>query len=191
MHIGRWVCGLALALVASVVLLPSLASAQVISERAIASTNLNMREGPGAEHPVVSVLLAGDAVSVLRCIGTWCLVEFGRNEGWVSQSFLQPLLASAGDLETTIGTGNPTGPGRACFFEQANFRGPSFCARQGESERDLGNWENRIVSVMVEGRATVVDLCEERNFGDCSSFTGNVPMLDIVLQQNVSSLRVR
>lgn len=170
----------------------SIAAAQVTSGVAIATTNVNMRVGPSTNYQVIAVLRSGDEVSVSRCSGGWCLVDFGRDRGWVSQSFLRPLISAPG------GGNRPGGPdfdfggwGRACFFEDLEFRGRSFCLRQGESDASLGRWENRISSILVEGRATAVEVCTDRNFRNCSTFNRSVPVLNFMLQQNVSSVRVR
>jgi hypothetical protein len=172
--------------------LVSMAVAQGMSGAAITTTNVNMRVGPSTNYQVTAVLRSGDEVFVNRCSGGWCLVDFGRSRGWISQSFLRPLISSPGG-----GNRPPSGPdlgggwGRACFFEDVEFRGRSFCLRQGESDASLGRWENRISSILVEGRPTTVEVCTDRNFRNCSTFTRNVPVLNFMLQQNVSSVRVR
>lgn len=176
--------------------LVSIALAQMASGPAIATTNVNMRFGPSTNYQVVAVVRAGEQVQVSRCTGGWCLVDFGRDRGWISQSFLRPLIASPGPIPGPGGNRPPnwdvdTGWGRACFYEAAQFRGRSFCLRQGESDRSLGRWENRISSIAVEGRWTMVEVCTDRNFRNCSTFTRDVPVLNFMLQQNVSSVRVR
>lgn len=170
------------------------AMGQMSSGPAIATTNVNMRFGPSTNEQVVTVVRAGEQVQVSRCSGGWCLVDFGRDRGWISQSFLRPVIASGGP-----GGNRPGGPnwnidiglGRACFYENVQFRGRSFCLRQGESDRSLGRWENRISSIAVQGRRITVEVCTERNFRNCSTFTRDVPVLNFMLQQNVSSVRVR
>lgn len=169
--------------------LAGMAAAQVNAGAAVATTNVNMRAGPGTNYEVVAVLRSGDEVFVNRCRASWCLVDFGRDRGWVSQSFLRQLISSPG-RPPSGGPGFGGGFGRACFFEDANFRGRSFCLRQGEQERNLGRWENRITSISVEGRSTLVEACTDRNFRNCSTFTRDVPILNFMLQQNISAVSV-
>lgn len=175
--------------------LVTMALAQVGSGPAIATTNVNMRFGPSTNDPVVAVIRTGDQVMVNRCSGGWCLVDFGRDRGWISQSFLRPLISGPGPGQ---GGGNrPGGPiidigrGSACFYEDLRFRGRSFCLQQGESDASLGRWENRISSIGIDGRLTIVEVCTDRGFRNCSMFTSDVPVLNFMLQQNISSVRVR
>jgi uncharacterized protein YraI len=169
--------------------LASMAAAQVNSGPAIATTNVNMRVGPGTSYPVVTVLRPGDEVVVNRCRVTWCLVDLGRDRGWVSQAFLRPVISNPGRPD--FGGRPPIASGQACFFENANFRGRSFCLHQGERERNLGRWENRINSITIQGRWTVVKACTDRNFRNCNTFTRDVSILNFMLQQNVSSVSVQ
>ena len=194
MRIGGFVQRLLLAIALVYLGLTSLAAAQVTSGRAATTTNVNMRVGPGTSYPVVTVLRAGEQVMVSRCRATWCLVDFGRDRGWVAQSLLRPVISTGRPIPPIggpIGGGGSIGFGRACFYEREHFRGRSFCLDQGESERNLGRWENHIGSIRVEGRFTEAEACTDRNFRNCNTFTRNVPILNFMLQQNVSSVRVR
>lgn len=53
-----------------------------------ASTDLNVRAGPGPQHPVVGVLGAGQAAQLDGCLasGKWCQINGG--EGWVYSAYL-------------------------------------------------------------------------------------------------------
>jgi uncharacterized protein YraI len=190
----------AAALISGATSLPALAQG-VSGGNAVATSNVNVRQGPGTSYSVVDVLRQGDAVSIRRCTNGWCQIDHAGRTGWASRQFLQDVGNRPGNnrpgsnisININIGTGGGAAinRGRACFFEQVNFRGRSFCARAGESDRNLGSWDNRISSIRIEGRNTRVDVCTERNFGNCSTFAGNVPVLNRMLQQNVSSFRVR
>jgi hypothetical protein len=171
--------------------------AQVSSGAAIVTTNVNMREGPGTNFPVVSVLRSGEQVQVNNCRSNWCLVDFGRDRGWISQSFLRTIIASPGPGSPRPPIGGPIfgpgpviGLGRACFFESADFRGRSFCLRQGEEDNNLGRWDNRITSILIEGRRTSVEACTDRRFRDCRTFVRSVPLIDSRMQQNISAVSV-
>lgn len=55
---------------------------------ASASTNLNVRAGPGSNYPVVGTVAAGQSVAIDGCLnaGKWC--KLTGTDGWVSARFL-------------------------------------------------------------------------------------------------------
>lgn len=57
---------------------------------ATATTDLNMRTGPGPEFPVNGVILSSGEVVVEGCIAnsSWCKVAYDGQEGWASASYL-------------------------------------------------------------------------------------------------------
>jgi len=190
----------ALSLASGAIAMPALAQS-LSGGNAVATSNVNVRQGPGTSYRVVDVLRRGDAVNISRCTNGWCQISHAGTNGWASRQFLQDVGTRPGNnrpgsgisININIGSGGGVSinGGRACFFEQVNFRGRSFCARAGESDRNLRGWNNRISSIRVEGRNTRVDVCTQANFGNCSTFRANVPVLNRMLQQNVSSFRVR
>lgn len=69
--------------------------------------------------------------------------------------------------------------GRACFYDNTDFNGASFCLRNGDSIRDLQGWSRRIVSVDLSGNASVT-LCKGVRFtGDCLNLIWGVTDLRI------------
>jgi hypothetical protein len=65
-----------------------LASTVVASAASVtASTDLNVRAGPGPQYPVIGVLGAGQAADLDGCLasGKWCQVN---GEGWVYSAYL-------------------------------------------------------------------------------------------------------
>ncbi|HEY4201905.1 MAG TPA: SH3 domain-containing protein [Devosiaceae bacterium] len=169
---------------------------------AVTTSNVNMRQGPGTNYAVAQVLRSGESVNIVRCTGNWCLVQFRGNRGWISSSLLReggagPIGRPSGpniNLNINIGGGRPgvgTPANRACFYSNVNFRGSSFCALPGERRANLASWNNRISSIAIQGRSIRVEVCTERNFRNCSSFRSDVPVLNRMLQQNISSLIVR
>jgi hypothetical protein len=71
--------------------LPMSPTAQGVRSRATRS--VNMRAGPGTNHAVVRTLPAGEEVTVLGVVGTWCeVVTSGRGRAYVSCTFLSPPL---------------------------------------------------------------------------------------------------
>jgi len=55
---------------------------------AVATNNLNVRDGAGTGYPVVDVLLRGERVEIDYCRGGWCFVNKPGPDGWVSASYL-------------------------------------------------------------------------------------------------------
>jgi hypothetical protein len=69
-----------------------------------ASTDLNVRAGPGPQHPVIGVLGAGQAAQLDGCVasGKWCQIN---GEGWVYSAY---LLGDSGGQQVII-TEQPAG----------------------------------------------------------------------------------
>jgi uncharacterized protein YraI len=55
-----------------------------------ATTDLNVRAGPGPQHPVIGVLSAGQATTLRGCIegSKWCSVAEAGGQGWVYSDYL-------------------------------------------------------------------------------------------------------
>jgi uncharacterized protein YraI len=80
----------------------------------VAGVNLNVRQGPGTDNPVVGKLRANDPVSVLgrNAAGDWlyiCCAGTPLVNGWVSAEFITPAFA-AGELEEVSATAGATTP---------------------------------------------------------------------------------
>ena len=52
-------------------------------------TNLNLRSGAGTGYPVITVIPAGDTVEELASLGSWSLVTYGNEKGYVSNQYLK------------------------------------------------------------------------------------------------------
>ncbi len=55
---------------------------------AYATSNVNVRMGPGTGYGVVDVLRRGDRVDIDYCQGSWCYVRKPGPDGYVSASYL-------------------------------------------------------------------------------------------------------
>lgn len=55
---------------------------------AYATSNVNVRSGPGTGYAVVDALRRGEQVDVQYCRGSWCFVEKRGPDGWVSANYL-------------------------------------------------------------------------------------------------------
>ena len=60
-----------------------------------ATSNLNMRSGPGTNTKIVKVLRNGTDVIELKRQGTWSQVKAGTSTGWVSSSYLRVIKTGA------------------------------------------------------------------------------------------------
>lgn len=63
-------------------------TAASLAATAYATTNVNVRSGPGPGYRQVDVLRAGERVNVDRCRGSWCYVIKSGPDGWVSANYL-------------------------------------------------------------------------------------------------------
>lgn len=68
----------------------AMASTAFADTAATAGTDLNLREGPGVQHPVTGTIKGGDEVSVAGCIeeANWCEVTYGDQHGWAYGDYL-------------------------------------------------------------------------------------------------------
>lgn len=57
---------------------------------AVATTDLNVRSGPGPEHPVIGVVPAGQSVTLNGCMegSKWCTIAEANGDGWVYSDYL-------------------------------------------------------------------------------------------------------
>lgn len=55
-----------------------------------ATTDLNVRSGPGPQYPVMGVIGAGEAAQLNGCLegSKWCSVATGTGDGWVYSDYL-------------------------------------------------------------------------------------------------------
>ena len=56
----------------------------------VATTDLNVRAGPGPEHKVIGMIGAGQSANLNGCVqdSKWCVVAFENGEGWVYSDYL-------------------------------------------------------------------------------------------------------
>lgn len=68
----------------------ALGSAAYAQPQVQATTNLNVRAGPGPNQPVIGVLAAGQAVTLNGCLANskWCSIAEAGGEGWVYSDYL-------------------------------------------------------------------------------------------------------
>lgn len=74
----------------------ALAGSAIAQTTATASTDLNVRSGPGVQHEVIGAITAGNEVNVVGCIDSanWCQISSDGLDGW---SYGDYLNVTAGD----------------------------------------------------------------------------------------------
>ncbi|MBD0413908.1 DUF1236 domain-containing protein [Oryzicola mucosus] len=72
------------------VLLSCMGNVAMAQSSVTASTDLNVRSGPGPNYPVVGMIGAGQAAPLNGCLesGKWCSVTTATGEGWVYSDYL-------------------------------------------------------------------------------------------------------
>ncbi|HEX2255999.1 MAG TPA: SH3 domain-containing protein, partial [Afifellaceae bacterium] len=88
-----------------------------------ATTDLNIRSGPGPQHPVTGMIGANESVTLGGCLegSKWCRVTHGGADGWVYSDYLtadvsgSPVVISQRPAEVAVpvvtyeNTGSETG----------------------------------------------------------------------------------
>jgi hypothetical protein len=74
-----------------------LATTALAETSATATTELNMRAGPGPMHEVVSVIPAGATVAVEGCLDSsnWCRISRDGTDGWAYGAYLDTEIEAA------------------------------------------------------------------------------------------------
>ena len=85
---------------------------------ALATNNVNMRQGPGTNYPIILTIPGGSNVDVGGCQEQWCAVSFGGQNGYaVATSFVMgggPPPPGGPDVPIPVAPGAPPpgyGPG--------------------------------------------------------------------------------
>jgi hypothetical protein len=69
---------------------------------AYATSNVNVRSGPGGGYDVVDNLRRGERVDIDRCRGSWCYVFSRDTEGWVSANYLGDRSRPSRDVDVDV-----------------------------------------------------------------------------------------
>jgi hypothetical protein len=82
---------------------------------------------------------------------------------------------------------------QACFYDEQNYGGDSFCLQEGTTINNLNGsgWQDRISSIAVWGGVDVL-VCDDANFGNpCATIRNHQPSLNhFGLEGRISSIRV-
>jgi hypothetical protein len=73
-----------------------LATTALADTSATATTDLNLREGPGPMHAIISVIPEGGSVTVDGCLeaSDWCRVSRDGTDGWAYGAYLSTEIAA-------------------------------------------------------------------------------------------------
>jgi len=78
---------------------------------AVTHSNVNLRNGPGTNYTVVTLIPAGSSVDVSECQNGWCQVTYQGQNGYIIQSSIAPPAAGASArLAPPPGYAGPPGP---------------------------------------------------------------------------------
>lgn len=86
-----------------------------------ATTDLNVRSGPGPQHPVIGLLGAGESTTLNGCLANskWCTVATSAGDGWVYSDY---LTGEVGGTEIVIAE-RPANSGVAVVEQPVNEGG--------------------------------------------------------------------
>jgi uncharacterized protein YraI len=68
-------------------MLPAAANAAT----AVTTSNVNLRQGPSTDYPVITTLPGNTAVEIEGCAQGWCKVDYAGAAGWMSEDYLEGL----------------------------------------------------------------------------------------------------
>ena len=82
-------------ILAGIAVIPFLCGTAAADILAIATTDLNIRQGPGPEFAVIGVINANDTATVMGCIqgSQWCSVSYNGVQGWSYSAYLTTDLS--------------------------------------------------------------------------------------------------
>ncbi|MBX3579235.1 MAG: DUF1236 domain-containing protein [Rhizobiaceae bacterium] len=71
-------------------MLVAMSGAAFAQSAVVATTDLNVRAGPGPEHPVIGMIGAGQGATLEGCLegSKWCTVAFAGGSGWAYSDYL-------------------------------------------------------------------------------------------------------
>ena len=81
----------------------AVAAGPALADPATATTDLNLRAGPGPQHDIIGVIAGMDQAEVNGCIegGEWCEVEYEGQTGWAHRAYLSGSATEATKVTTT------------------------------------------------------------------------------------------
>jgi hypothetical protein len=92
----------------------ALSAESALAGPALATKDVNLRQGPGTTYPIITTIPGGSNVEVAECRGEWCAVDYQGHKGYaIAKSFEQgggpPPSAGAPPEEGPPQAGGPPG----------------------------------------------------------------------------------
>jgi uncharacterized protein YraI len=66
----------------------ALSAARAAADPVLATSDVNLRSGPGTQYPLVGRIPGGSTVEAVNCNVGWCEAQFNGRAGYVNQSYL-------------------------------------------------------------------------------------------------------
>ncbi len=121
------------------VALTELSASSAQAAPALATDNVNMRQGPGTNYPVITTIPGGSTVEVSGCQGEWCSVSWHGQSGYAIAARLDqgegapppsgaqgPPPASAGPTPSTGAGGPPPGASAGGPYPPPGYPPPGY-----------------------------------------------------------------
>lgn len=69
----------------------------------VTTSSVNMRMGPGTQHPVIVAIPGNQPVTIIGCVSgaAWCDVVWANHRGWVSASYIYYYTTPATPVPVT------------------------------------------------------------------------------------------
>ncbi len=161
------------------------AASSTLASPARATTDVNVRSGPGSSFAILDTLNRGERVDVVECVSSgWCRVTQSGPSGWVYSRYLNEGASSPASPA-------PSGATRACFFTGQNYTGESFCIGAGQADNLPSRFDDNISSYQISPGASVRFCVFPNMAGQCYDGSRTTPTLGAAIDNRASSLRVR
>lgn len=81
-----------------------MASTAALAHSGVTTRTVNMRIGPGTQHPVVVAVPVSQPITIVGCISgsAWCDVVWAGHRGWVSAGYIHYTAAGYWAPMTTV-----------------------------------------------------------------------------------------
>ena len=125
----------------------------------IANASVNLREGPGSSHGVITIIPAGATVDVSAC-ESWCQITYGEYQGWVSSRYID--IVDAGGAEAAAS--DPEAP--QAVSQTSGGGGPSPLTTE-ELEvlvAPIALYPDELVALVIAGSLYPVDIVQGARF---------------------------
>ena len=114
---------------------PTMGPQSTLPHTGYASTNLNLRSGPGTDNAILATIPAASAVRIMSCSGEWCAVQWNGRDGYAVARNLgatKPRLVRRYVARPYYEPGPPVVYGAPVYYYRPYYYyGPRFYYRRG------------------------------------------------------------